>query len=237
MILRSSSGPLRCLLAACVLLASGEVAAVPSVDLLFTELNGTSIAETNALAVRPGDQIGVAMRLNTDVHTIWAYSISVDFDSAENERITLDSFANLPPFPLTEIIEPHGPDDFLSEASPDLPGMVRHFTGFFPASPTRLPPTANSSLTIGTLDFIVTENIFEGPAVIAPGIFITGVDEILGATGLLGDIVEFNEISAAVSFNTASLTAASIPEPSSVALLGLGMLGLLVSRRAGLLRG
>ena len=140
----------------------------------------------------------------------------------------LDSFENLPPFPLTQIIEPHGPDDFLSGPSPDLPRMVRHFTGFFPASPGNLPPTDHSSFTIATLAFTVTEINLDGPALLAPGIFITGVDEILGSNGeLLHDLTEFNELDAQFSFHAASLQVGQVPEPSSAVLLGLGVLGLL----------
>ena len=124
------SSRVRVLLAACVLLVSGEAAALPSVDLLFTELNGQSIAATDFLAVSPGDQIGVEMHMTTDERGVFAYSISVDFDSAENERVALDSFANLFPFPFAAPLAPQplGPRTLWAmrvPRSPDSSGTSR----------------------------------------------------------------------------------------------------------------
>src|SRR5215475_15872620 len=116
-------GVARLVLAACIGLAS-TASATPSVDLFFTELNGSSIDPTRSLVVTPGDTVGVEMRMTSDERGVSLYSISVDFDSAGLERLRPDAYATVvfPGFLRLGTGLPWGPSDPLG-----VPGFIKHF--------------------------------------------------------------------------------------------------------------
>lgn len=205
------------------LVIAAPAAATQSVDLLFVRLNGDPILDSTFLAVQPGDRVGVEMRMTTDAQGVAAYSVSVDFDGAGDGRIALAGFANVVD-PLLFAFELTAPDT-------TLPGLVRHFTA---ANLAPNPATEDTSFVIGSLDFVVTAAITEGPALIAPGLFSSGVDEILSNDlELIGNHFVFNDVSAEFQFSGATLSAKPVPEPSTAVLCLLGLVGLTLTRRVG----
>lgn len=199
--------------------------AVPSVDLYFVGKNGSPIADATTLAVAPGDQIDVEMRIASDERGVTAYSISVDYDSAGQGRILLEDFADTLPdgfdFALGATT-PWGPGD-----PNGTPGFVRHFTaGTFEPDPV----TESAVFAIATLSFSVTSAILDGPALIAPGLFFVGIDEIISNEWVLvGEDFVFEDVSAEYALHDATLVA--IPEPSTALLLGGALVGLSAWRR------
>lgn len=212
-----------------ILLAS-PAGAVPSVDLFFSELNGSSIGTTQNLAVLPGDRVGVEMVITGDDRGVVAYSLSVDFDSGGDGRILLEDYATVLALGFEDILGPgpQGPDDSLG-----APGMVRLFaatSGFGPGGLEPNPFTENASFTVATLEFTITDEILGGPATIAPGLFHTGVDEILSNdVELIGSDFQFVDVSADYAFTFATLTI--VPEPATGLLLAGGLLVLARVRR------
>lgn len=208
------------LLASWTWLAS-PAAAMPSVDLYFTELNGSTIGDTRNLAVRPGDQLGVEMRISSDDRGVYAYSLSVDFDSAGTNRLVLGDFATLlaPGFETILGPGPQGPEDALG-----APGMVRLFAASAPIAQPN-PLSANATFTVATLEFSVTDEILNGPAAIAPGLFFEGVDEIASNEfELVGGEFQFVPIGADFTFNSATIRVTVVPEPGTALLLTGGLL-------------
>lgn len=206
---------------------AGAARATPSVDLVFTELNGLPIAEATHLRVAPDDQVTVEMRMTTDSRGVTAYAVSVDFDSALESRILLDAFANVtPPVPnFYAFAPPIGPEDTAGSS-----GFVLSFN-----AGTLLddPATDDLSFAIGTLTFTATDGILGGPVVIAPGLFNAGIDEILSnELVLVGGDFEYHPVDLSGAFAFQSLTLLAIPEPSTALLLGAGLALLARTRRA-----
>jgi hypothetical protein len=206
--------------------------ATPSVDLFFTALNGSSIDATRSLAVLPGDRVGVEMLVTGDERGVGFYNLSVDFDSAGTGRLLLEDFGDiLAPGYNEPFTDPQGPDGPVG-----APGMVRLFNattwvrgvGYQPN-----PFTVDATFAVAWLEFTVTDEILNGEATVAPGLFHTGVDEILSnELELIGSDYQFVPISADFAFNFATLSAAPVPEPGTGLLLAGGMLVLARMRRA-----
>lgn len=99
---------------------------VPSAELFFTQKNGDSIPDATLLMVEPGDLFEVELRLTSDSRGIRAYSISVDFDSALDGRISLVSVEELLP---PEFGFHLGIDTPWDPSEPNgVPGFIKHFS-------------------------------------------------------------------------------------------------------------
>jgi hypothetical protein len=192
-------------------------AATQSVELFFTAHNGAPIAHTASLSVAPGDTIALEMIMTTDAQGVSAYGVSVDFDSADQGRITLDGFGNtLAPGFAGHFKDPFGPDNSLG-----TPGFVESFNAFAPLGEPN-PLSESAQFAIGTLSFMVTAGILDGPAIIAPGLLNVTIDGILSNEfELIGDQFVFEDVSAEYTFLGATLQI--IPEPSTAMLLGAGL--------------
>lgn len=214
--IREIRGLARVILAACTLLPA-SARATQSLEIFFTAHNGVAMPRTANLAVAPGDSLGAEIIMTTDVQGVNAYSVSVDFDSAQLGRLSLDAFANeLPLGFVGNFADPFGPDHALG-----MPGYVSSFNAFGPIGGFD-PRTENAQFSIGTLSFTVTTLIVGGPAIVAPGLFLTAVHEIISNEyEVIGGQFVYKDVSAEYAFYGAKLRL--VPEPSTALLLATGL--------------
>jgi len=203
------------ILAFCGFLPAAALA-TQSVELFFNAHNGAPIAPAANLVVAPGDSIGVEMIMTTDAQGVWFYGVSVDFDSTQLGRLSLDAFANVLPPGFQLNLGAFGPDDSRGEE-----GFVSSFAAIGPYGAPN-PLSENAQFLIATLSFTVTAGILDGPAIVVPGIFNTGVDEILSNENeLIGNEYVFRDVSAEYVFQAATIRL--VPEPSTALLLVVGL--------------
>jgi hypothetical protein len=209
-------------------LIAASAAAVPTVELFFTELNGAPISPTGNLGVLPGDLIRVEAVITTGDIATRGFDISLDYDGAGTGRLSLDDTENiLPPAPAPGYA-------WITQNDPGLevPGRVR-FSSILPILDDLLPAEVveglqNSTYAFGWAEFTVTSEILSGPATLFPSAdYVIGLnwDEISG---------EFEEIDITASYAFNGLTLTPIPEPSTALLVALGLLvlGTKVSARS-----
>jgi len=195
-----------------------------TIDLLFTQINGGNIAATDTLglgALNPGDQVTMAAMVTND-EPITAIIFSLNYDLALENGLDVVSVNQW----LGVALNMAGTDRFqpLGALSPTIesgPGSVG-FAGSFQGTTTNLslPRTLPAgSYQMGTVTWHYTGNATQDIDIIS-GLLNFGIDVTGDAT--------FANMDARTVFNGATIL---VPEPGTAALLGLGLMGLVVAGR------
>lgn len=200
-------------------LVAAQAGATPSVELVFTALNGAPVAPTHQLGVLPGDQVSVQAVITTGDVGARGFDIYLDYDGAATGRLVVDRAANvLPPDPVPGV-------HWVTQNQPgtEQAGRVR-FSSIIAIPTISLDPAVvealqNTTFVFGEADLTVTDAILDGPATLFPDAdFVSGV---VYADGNVGG--QFEEVEITASYAGSGLSLVLVPEPATATLLALGL--------------
>jgi len=213
----------------CLVGMARDASALVTFDLIWVSTTGTGAGVgTDTIAADIGDNLVLEIRMTT-TQTLGGHFVSLAFDTdlgnelnllgfADWTGVTLGSMASL----TTYIPNFGGPSGPVESTGATGGGIDTYESG--QAAGTLFLPVG--TYVIGTAGFSVngaTNPQGDGDDVFI-GLFNTGVDDILGNN--------FLPIAASgLVFNGAAVTSAVIPEPGTVSLLGLGLVGLILAGR------
>jgi hypothetical protein len=240
----------------CLVGMTRDASANVTFSLVWSSTTGTGIVGTNAIDVSAGDVLTLQIRLTTD-QTLGGHGVSLNFDTDLGNELNFFAAGN-GCSPLNTIPGSTGctgggwewagstygatamasiyakinngmgpgsagsPNDVNVDSTGAVAGRINTYESGVLSGPLFLPV---GTYVVGTARFVATGNAVTDGADLFLGLFNTGVDEVLNNLNLpIGTTV-------GVTYGTASINAVVIPEPGTVSLLGLGIVGLVLAGR------
>jgi hypothetical protein len=211
----------------CLVGMTRDAGATVTFNLVWTSSSAASTGiGTNSLTTTPGSTIQLNLVMSTN-QTLLGHGVSINFDTDlvnELNIVGYGAWAGLT-FGSTTMATQYaaigtgaGP---ATESSGATGGRIRTFESGQLTGPLFLP---TGSYVIGTARFVVTANGTTDGLDLFTGLFNVGVDDVIDNN--------FAVIpSSALVFNGAEVNVTVIPEPGTVSLLGLGLVGLVLAGR------
>ena len=200
-----------------------DARATVTFDLIWTSTSGTGVTGTNSINADPGNILQLEIRMVTG-QTLSYLGISLDFDTDLGNELNLIgarewSGTTYGTTAMTSQIAPIG-DGVQStlESTGGMAGRINTFESGLLTGTNFLPL---GTYAIGTARFVATSAVATDGNDVFSGLFNVSVDSVGDNTFSpipVGDLVT----------NGASV---NIPEPSTVSLLGLGLVGLVLALR------
>jgi hypothetical protein len=211
------------LMAAMVCLA-GTAGAAVTMSLVWDSTTGGGVGVgTDTITALPGDTIVLHVRLTND-EVLSAHGISLAFDADLVNELNIVGFGSWAgsSFGAAAMATVYGAIGVspggTTESTGAVAGEIENWNGGILSGPLFLPV---GTYTIGTVAFVVTANVASDGFDMA-----TFIDPLLGGFG--GSA--FAPIPASnTTMDTATVNV--IPEPGTVSLLGLGLVGLVLAGR------
>lgn len=214
----------------CLVGMAKDASATVTFNLVWTSTTGTGITGSSAIDANAGDELVLSIVMVTD-QTLAGHGVSLNFDTdLGNELNFLDgkewagtSYGTTAMAGTYAVLVPGiGPPPPV-ESTGAVSGRVNTYESGKSPSGAFLP---TGSYTVGTAKFAVTANAATDGNDVFVGLFNVGVDDVLN---------NLNSVIApsGLVFGAAAVNVNVIPEPGTAALLGLGLVGLVLAGRRG----
>lgn len=214
----------------CLVGMAKDASATVTFNLVWTQTTGTGITGTDTIGADIGDVLVLEIRMSTD-QTLGGHGVSLNFDTDLGNELNLflpqggtewagttygtttmaGAYA-----PLVPGVGPPG----AVESTGAVAGRINTFESVAALGKAFLP---TGTYAVGTARFVVGGSGIDGPDVFV-GLFNFGVDDVLNN---LNNVIP----PSGLVFGNATVNVNVIPEPSTAALLGLGLVGLVLAGR------
>jgi len=233
----------------CLVGMTKDAGANVTFSLVWSSTTGTGIVGSDTIFADAGDVLTLQIRLTND-QGVGGHGVSLNFDTdLGNELNFFAAGSGCHPagctgggwewagstYGTTAMASQYArinngmgpgsagpPNDVNRDSTGAVTGRINTYESGVLSGPLFLP---NGTSVVGTARFVATGNVITDGADLFLGLFNTGVDEVLNNLNLpIGT-------TAGVTYGTASINAVVIPEPGTVSLLGLGIVGLVLAGR------
>ena len=208
----------------CLVGMTRDAAATVTFDLIWTATSGAGPGVgTSTIAAVAGDTITLSLRMTTD-EALYLHSVSINFDTDLTNELNLvgsgEWFGSA--FGTASMATVYQPltigTGSAVESTGAMAGRINEFESGVLTGPLYLPA---GTYTIGTAAFQTNTVTVDGADVFV-GLFDASVDGVFGP----GAIPVSNLV-----FKPATVNADPVPEPGTLSLLGLSLVGLVLARR------
>jgi hypothetical protein len=204
----------------CVFGMTRHAAAGVTVDLVFVEHNGASVAPTPTIAASPGDTLKMAILLRNDI-AITGFGVSLDFDPGPKDELDVSSAFQWSGVALnaeaTSFFSPLIPLEPPSDPGALATGRSQSFHGLAPPWVLALSLPAGGTYQVGTVSWKVTEGVATNGPDIVSGFLKLGFDGLLDGG--------FDGADSLVQFSAATVNAVgavpSLSSPGAAVAVGL----------------
>jgi hypothetical protein len=213
----------------CLVGMAKDANATVTFQLVWTSTSGSGITGSDTIGAAVGDVLTLSIRMLTD-QTLGGHGISLNFDTDLGDELSLFAPAGGKEWAGTTygtttmagayapLVAGLGPPPATDSVLGVSAGRISTYESGKSPSGAYLP---TGTYTIGTAKFVVTGFGVDGPDVFS-GLFNTGVDDVLNNAA---NVIPLSGL----VFGTATVNV--VPEPGTAALLGLGLVGLVLAGR------
>jgi hypothetical protein len=213
----------------CLVGMAKDASATVTFNLVWTSTTGTGTTGTDTIGASIGDVLVLSIRMTTD-QTMAGHGVSLNFDTDLGNELNLFLPAGGAEWAGTSygtttmagtyapLVAGLGPPPAV-ESTGATAGRINTYESGKSPSGAFLP---TGTYTVGTAKFVVGGVGVDGPDVFV-GLFNVGIDDVLN--NLNGVIAPSGLVFGTATVNT------PVPEPGTAALLGLGLVGLVLAGR------